>query len=130
MTRMLIKVVTGLCACAVLAGVAMAQDADEVTVSALRLTNTRVTVSPENGTLVKDITLSYGVSVAGLDLRTKAGAAELQRQVNDAAAAVCREVGRQFPDSTPNDQDCTRQASSRAMIKANALIAAAQHVAH
>ncbi len=130
MTRILIKMLTGLCACAAVAGVAMAQDSEEVTVSALRLTHTRVTVTPESGTLVKDVTLSYGVNVDGLDLRTKAGAAELQRQVNDAAAAVCREVGRQFPDSTPDDQDCTRLASNRAMVKANALIAAAQKAHH
>ena len=42
------------------------------------------------------------------------------------AAAACKELGRQYPSSTPEDADCAKKATDKAMVKVNELIAASQ----
>jgi hypothetical protein len=44
---------------------------------------------------VQQITLSYAVSVASFDLSLSAGVADLEKEVNETAMDVCKEIGRQ-----------------------------------
>jgi len=67
-----------------------------------------------------------GVSTAGLDLTTSAGAAGLESRVKDAAAAACKEIGNKHPNASPSDAECARKATEEAMVKVHQLVAAAQ----
>jgi UrcA family protein len=99
---------------------------EEVTVTATRI-NVKATVSKVGWphTPVKQVTLSYVISTAEFDLATTAGAAALEKEVNDAAMDVCKEIGRQYPGSTPDDAGCAKAASAKAMVRVRELIAAA-----
>ncbi|MGO8831144.1 MAG: UrcA family protein [Steroidobacteraceae bacterium] len=77
-------------------------------------------------TPVNEVTLSYAISAAGLDLTTDAGKADLEKRVRDAAMDVCKEIGRQYPDSTPDDAACAKAAASKAMVKVRKLVTAAE----
>jgi len=124
MTRIMIRVAIGLLA--VTSGaIVIAQDMGEVTVQATRVSKQRVGTTA-SGIPIVDSSLSYGVSVKDLDLSSNAGAMALQKRVTDAARAACKELGRQFPDSTPGDDaDCEKAATAKAMVKVNELLAAA-----
>jgi UrcA family protein len=74
---------------------------------------------------ILDVSLSYGVSTAGLNLGTQAGAAELEKRVRDAATAACEELGRKYSDATPSDADCIKAATNEAMVRVRELEAAA-----
>lgn len=106
-------------------GAVDAQNLEEVTVQAKRIVK-KVVGRSSTGVPIEDISLSYGVSAAGLDLGSGAGASELERRVKDAATAACEEIGRQYPDATPSDRECARIAADQAMVKARELIAAAK----
>jgi UrcA family protein len=67
------------------------------------------------------------VSTAGLDLSSSAGAAALQKRVADAAKAACKELARQYPDSSTTDADCVKNATDKAMVKVNEAVAAAKN---
>ena len=112
-------------ACALLAGPAFSQELDEVVVQATRLVATKTVGHTASGIPIVDVSLSYGVSAADLQLATHAGAMELEKRVTDAALAACKELGRQYPDSVPKDAECAKAASEKAMVKAHELEAAA-----
>jgi UrcA family protein len=124
MTRIVIRAAIGLLAVTSLSTVVVAEDMGEVTVQASRVVKQTVGKTA-SGVPIVDIALSYGVSAKDLDLASHAGAMELQKRVADAARAVCKELGRQYPDSTPNDVECTKTATDKAMVRVNELLAAA-----
>ena len=107
-------------------GTAIAQEVEKITVQATRMITTKTVGRTPSGVPIVDVSLSYGVSVAGLDLGSSKGAAELEKRIHDAARAACREIGRQYPDASPGDTECARVAADKAMVKARELIAAAQ----
>jgi len=39
--------------------------------------------------------------------------------------AACKEISRQYPDSTPSDDICAKAAADKAMVKVHELVAAA-----
>jgi UrcA family protein len=123
MSKRLIAVTVGLLAGASLSAVVVAQEMGEVTVQASRVVK-KVVGTTASGVPIEDMSLSYGVSTAGLDLTTSAGAAEMQKRVANAAAAACKELGRQAPNSTTTDAQCVKDATDKAMAKVNELIAA------
>lgn len=130
MKAILIAVASGM---AVLIGsVALAQNPvgggsslDEITVTAGRV-NAKPTVSLGGWPRapVNQITLSYAISVTGHDLSTSVGVADLKKLVQDTAIDVCKEIGRQYPDSTPNDAACAKAAAAKALVKVDELVAA------
>jgi len=107
--------------------VAVAQGLQEIVVSAKRV----ITVTPAgksaSGVPFVDMSISYGVSYAGLDLASAAGAAEIEKRVNDAAKEACKEIAAQHPleHFTTTDAECAKAAADKAMVKARALIAEA-----
>jgi UrcA family protein len=125
MSKSLITVAVGLLAGASLSAVVVAQDMGEVSVQASRVVK-KVIGTTSSGVPIEDVSLSYGVGTAGLDLSTSAGAAELQKRVGNAATAACKELGRQYPNSTTTDAECVKKATDKAMVRVNELIAAAK----
>ena len=127
MRAILMKVAAAGAVASVLAsGAAIAQNAEEVTVQAKRAVTAKVVGRTSSGVPIVDVSLSYGVSVAGLDLTSSAGADELSKRVNDAAQAACKEIGRQYPNAEPSDAECAKAAADKAMVKANELVTAAR----
>src|SRR5271165_2877771 len=104
---------------------AMAQTPGEISVQGTRKIDVRIIGQTSTGVAIKSISLSYGVSTVGLDLASAAGAEELEKRINDAALAACKEIGRQFPNATPSDAECAKAAAKDAMVRANELIQAA-----
>ena len=116
----------------ILPGSSFAQKADapalpEISVQASRVTTATVgqTTTGTPGVPIQHVSLSYGVSTAGLDLSSQSGKQELEGRVNRAAAAACKELGRQFPSATPSDLDCVKVATSKAMVQVHQLETAA-----
>jgi UrcA family protein len=124
MTKALIRVAIGLFAVTSVGTVVIADDMGEVTVQASRVV-TKVVGKTSSGIPIEDVSLSYGVSAKDLDLSTHAGAMALQKRVADAASAACKELSRQYPDSTPSDADCVKASTAKAMVRVNELVTAA-----
>jgi UrcA family protein len=104
-----------------ISGIAVAQNLEEVTVQGTRMVNTKTAGRTASGIPIVDVSLSYGVSTAGLDLASYAGAMELEKRVRDAAMAACKEISKQYPDATPSEADCAKAAADKAMVKAHEL---------
>jgi UrcA family protein len=124
MTRILVRGAIGLLAVTSVSTLVIAQDMGEVTVQASRVVSKSVGKTA-SGVPIVDVSLSYGVSTQGLDLASHAGALELQKRVTDAAQAACKELARQYPVATPQDNDCAKAAAAKAMVQVNAMLAAA-----
>ena len=117
-------IAAGLLATVSLGGIAVAQNIEAITVTSSRIVNTRVDPVPMH-LPITSLSLSYGVSLAGLNLATPAGAAELEKRVNDAALAACKEISRQYPHAKPDDATCAKAAVKDAMVKVREAVAAA-----
>ena len=129
MNKSVMGAAAALAACALFAGSAMAQQSEEITVTASRIAHPKV-VTAVPGTFMKNISLSYGVSTAGLDLTRTASEAELERRVNDAALAACKDIEKDYPmQSQPSVSECASNAAGKAMVQVHALIAAANKAA-
>jgi UrcA family protein len=126
MKTIFVKAAIGAVASVLVGRIAIAQNVEEVAVQAKRGLTTKVVGRTASGLPLVDISLSHDASAAGLDLTSNAGAAELERRVNDAARAACKEIGRQYPDATPSNAECAKAAAGEAMVKARKLVAAAQ----
>lgn len=128
MRRIHLGLLVGVVASAWVSSIAIAQDIEEVTVTATRMVVQKPAGHTASGIPIIDISLSYGVSYAGLDLASGAGAIELEKRVNDAAGAACKEISRQRPidQLTPNDAKCAKTAADKAMITVHELVAEAR----
>jgi UrcA family protein len=124
MDKVVICALSGALAAALIGGAAVAQQAEDVTVQATRIPNIKTVGHTMSGIPIKEMSLSYRISTAGLDLASHAGAMGLEKRVQDAAMEVCRELGKKYPDSTPNDADCAKEAADKAMVQVHELEAA------
>jgi UrcA family protein len=130
MSKILKIAAVGLLASGLASGIALAQkststsDIGDITVSATRAKATASTTGWPRAP-VKEITLSYAVNSASYDLKTTAGAAELEKVINSTAADVCKEIGRQYPGVDADEAACTQKAASKAMVKVHELVAEA-----
>jgi len=107
---------------------ASAQNLEVITIQSKRALTTKVVgleAAPPAGMPMMEISLSYDLSTAGFDLATPAGAQAFEKRVRDVADAVCKEIGRQYPQSKPGDEECARNAVHRAMVQAHKLEKAA-----
>ena len=125
MKRNIVGATAGLVALSFACTVVLAQEPAEVTVVATRLVSAKVASASSTGVPIVDVSLSYGVSTVGLDLPSHEGASQLEIRVKDAAAAACKEVGRQYPDAMPSDEECMRIATKKAMKRVHELVRAA-----
>ena len=106
-------------------GIAAAQSAKEVKIQAQRVINAKVIAHITGGGKIIELTLSYPVSFADLDITSVSGAAELEKRVKDAARAACEEIGSKYPGATPSDAVCAQKAAAKAMGEVRKLVAAA-----
>jgi UrcA family protein len=125
MTKILIRVAVGLVAVSALSTAVVAQDMGSVTVSAKRVISEKRVGTTASGIPIIDVAVSYGVKWQDLDLKSHAGVMELQKRVTDTAAAACKELDRQYPDTAPSATDCAKKAATQAMAKVDELAAAA-----
>jgi len=105
-----------------LSAVAGAQELQEITVSAKRMVTTTVTGRSASGVPIVAVALSYHLSTAGLDLHSHTGYEELKNRVSDAALEACKQIGRQYPDATPGDDEWARVAARKAMGNVDRLL--------
>jgi len=125
MKTIIMGAIAGAAASALIGSMVFAQNVEEITVQGTRSMTVTLQGRTSSGIPIKDISMSYGVSYAGLDLVSHAGVLELQKRVTDAALAACKEIGRQYPESTPSEADCAKAATDKALAKVNELAAAA-----
>jgi UrcA family protein len=127
MNTVLTRVAAGASAAVVrVSGIAAAQNAKEVKIQAERVINEKVIAHITGGGKIIELTLSYPVSFADLDITSVAGGAELEKRVKDAARAACAEIGSKYPSATPSDAVCAQKASAKAMGEVRKMLAAAQ----
>jgi UrcA family protein len=110
--------------CLWIGGIAAAQSVEELTVQGTRVLDTKN--GEYAGVPVRDVSLSYGVNIADINLASQSGPFELEKRIRQAALAACEQLGRQFPQSSPSDGECTTAAVNKAMVKAHELVAAAR----
>ncbi|HXW73519.1 MAG TPA: UrcA family protein [Steroidobacteraceae bacterium] len=95
---------------------AFAQNTPEVTVTSTRAVE-KAAGRTASGIPIVDVSLTYGVSAAGLDLTSSSGRAELEKRVSDAALEACKELGKRYPGSQPTDTQCAKAATDKAMAQ-------------
>ncbi len=113
-------------AAALASGIAVAQNLQEITVQGTRVLDVKDAGRSNTGIPLRDVSLSYGVNIADLDLATQYGPMALEKRVKDAAMAACEELGQKYPQSTPNTDACARAAADKAMVRAHQLVAKAR----
>lgn len=121
----LVKVIVATVASALIGSIAIAQNLEEVTVQGTRTLSAKTVGHTASGVPIVDVSLTYGVSTAGLDLASHVGATELEKRVHGAAMAACKEISKQYPDATPSETDCAKAAAEKAMVRVHELEAAA-----
>lgn len=75
---------------------------------------------------ISEISLSYKVTYADLDLGSNEGKVALEKRVSDAALAACKEISRLHPGAKPDDVACAKAAVDDAMVKVKEAVAAAR----
>jgi UrcA family protein len=113
-------------ASALISGAVVAQSLEEITVQGTRVLDVKSAGQNTMGVPIVDVSVSYGVSIADLNLASQYGPIALEKRVHDAAKAACEEIGRKYPLSTPSDEACTKVAADKAMVKVRELVAAAR----
>jgi UrcA family protein len=68
------------------------------------------------------VSLSYRVSHADLDLRQSAHVRELEKRIEAVAGEICTQLAELFPSGDPSKDECTRRAISTAMADARTAI--------
>jgi UrcA family protein len=119
-------IIAGAVAGVVVAGDVIAQNVPmpEVIVETHRMVSTRIGTT-SSGIPIKDVSMGYTVTAEGLDISTPIGRQAFEARVSQAAMAACQEITRRFHNATPNDAECARQATERAMAQVRQVEAAA-----
>jgi UrcA family protein len=103
--------------------VASADESSQVTVAAERPNVS--TKHMHKGMPEEVVSITHKVSYADLNLASPAGAAELEKRINDSAKAICARLDKLEPQSKSEDANCIKSATETAMLQAHAAIAAA-----
>lgn len=124
MRRILTGVAVGLLACAVVGTPARSEQLEGVNVEASRIVKETIGQA-SNSAPINQVSLSYRVSYADLDLASKDGVAAMKGRVEEAAMAACKEISKLYPMATPDDYSCAKVAAQQAMVKVHEAAAAA-----
>jgi len=112
--------VSGLC----LTAAALADDLPTITIGAGVMTKSVIGHS-SLGIPTEEVTITHHVSYADLNLKTQAGAAELQKRVEQTASAACKQLDELYPLEAKNARECTRIAIAKADSQVKEAIAGA-----
>lgn len=127
MTSVHFKVAAGTVALALIGGSAIAQQVQEIEVTAFRHVTTKPAgQTTSSGIPITDLSLDYHVSLEGLDLTKTSDFDAAVKRVNLAADRACKEIDRQFPNSAPSNKECAEAASDKALVKLHQMVAAAE----
>ena len=121
MKTIFLRVAVGAVASGLVGGIAVAQNQnmEEVTVQGTRMVTAKVVGHSTTSEPITKVSLSYGVSIAGLDLASHAGFMEAEKRVKDVADTACKELAKLYPDATPSDEACAKAAADKAMVVVN-----------
>ena len=127
MNKILSGIAIGAAVSISLGSIAVAQDLQEIIVTGKGEVAVKPAGRTSSGVPIVDMSITYGVSYAGLDLASAAGAAEIEKRVNDAAKDACKELSAKRPlvRFTTSDAECAKSAADKAMVKVHELEAAA-----
>lgn len=127
MNKILLGIGIGVAASISLDSIAVAQDLQEIVVTGKGDVGVKPAGKTASGVPIVDVSISYGVSYAGLDLASAVGAAEIEKRVNDAAKEACKEIAAKRPlaQFTTSEAECAKAAADKAMVKVHELEAAA-----
>jgi UrcA family protein len=119
MRAILWGLVLGLTAMAVGGTSAYAGALETVTVTGSRVVSEKIVGKSTMGADIREVSLSYRVNAADLDLASSEGKAKLEKRVKAAASAACKELDRlTFGNPTsPDDATCVKIAVDEAMAK-------------
>jgi UrcA family protein len=114
---MLRGLVLGLTAIAIGGTSAYAGTLETVTVTGSRAVSEEVVGKSRIGADIREVSVTYRVNVADLDLASSAGKAEVERRVKAAASAACKDLDRLTFDNptSPDDAPCVKKAVDKAM---------------
>jgi UrcA family protein len=114
---MLSGLVLGLTAIAISGTSAYAETLETVTVTGSRAVSEEIVGKSSIGADIREVSLSYRVNVADLDLASSAGMAKLEKRVKATASAACKELDRlAYGNPTrPDDATCVKKAVDEAM---------------
>jgi UrcA family protein len=87
---------------------------DDAVISGVTVSVPRILERSKYGSLTKELELSVRVPYGDLDMRSPGGVAELDRRVAAAADYACGELDRIYPDGTPVERQCRREAVGEA----------------
>ena len=88
----------------------------EVIVETHRAVSTRIGTT-SGGIPIHEVSMGYTVTAEGLDITTPTGARAFEARVSHAAMAACQEITRRFHNATPDEAECARQATEKAMAQ-------------
>jgi UrcA family protein len=117
-TTSLIPLAAGL---AIVAGSAIAQPMEVVTVEAARSTSVGQSTY---GVPIREITIRSRVSYADLDLTSATGALTLENRIKDTAKATCEQIKVDIPAEGSTQEKCVKDAVDGAMKEAHKVIEA------
>lgn len=131
MKTIITRVAVGAVASALLGGMAFAQSQNmgEITVEGTRVVTTKLAGKTSSGIPIRDVSLSYGVLLKGLDLASHAGFEEAERRVKEVAETACKELVTRYPNGTPSEAQCAKAAADKAMVVVNGWAALASKAA-
>jgi UrcA family protein len=121
--RLLILTVGALVGVTMASESAIAQPTEEITVSAPRIVQRNVGRGP-TGIPIREVSISYELTYADLDLTKTAGVSELDRRIHIMAKQACNALDNLNPLSA-KDPDCVRNAINSAADQRKHAIAAA-----
>lgn len=121
----LVRLAVAAAAAAMVTTMAIAQQPEGVTVEAVR--QAKVVGRTSSGVPIEQITLTRKVSYTDLDLKTQAGAAELEKRVKDTAKSACDELDTLYPltKTAAETATCVKKSTDDAMVMVRRAIAVA-----
>ena len=117
-TTKCIPLVAGL---AIVAGSAIAQPMEVVTVEAVRST---IVGQSRYGVPIREVTIQSRVSYADLDLTSASGALQLENRIKETAKATCEQIKVAIPAEDSSQAACVKDAVDGAMKEAHKVIEA------
>ena len=119
MRAMLTGLVLGLIAIAIGGTSAYAGTLETVTVTGSRAVTEKSLGKSPLGADIREVSLTYRVNAADLDLASSAGKIELEKRVKAAASSACKELDRLAlgNPTSPDDATCVKRAVDEAMAK-------------
>lgn len=101
---------------------AFAQEKEEVTIVAPR-EMVKTVGRGMTGAPIREVSLTFAVSLADLDLTRAADYAEAEKRINETAAEACKQLDRMYPLMEP-DPVCAKKTADGGQAELKTIVAA------